>query len=107
MGGDDPVAAEIGGATGATLVGAGPECTYRMVDLKLARSSISFAFSGQTVEISARSEFRYRADTMLRTRRSQQLLHSRPGSRSPQRREPFPDSRESPAASNFAANWAG
>ena len=42
VGGDDPVAAEIGRAAGADVVGTGPECTYRMVELELARSSVSF-----------------------------------------------------------------
>jgi UDP-N-acetylmuramate--alanine ligase len=42
VGGDDVVAAEIGMATGADVVGAGPRCTYRIVDLDLARSSVSF-----------------------------------------------------------------
>lgn len=42
VGGDDPVAAEIGRATGSVVVGTTEECTYRMVDLELARSSVSF-----------------------------------------------------------------
>ena len=42
VGGDDPVAAGIGRASGADMVGTGPECTYRIVDPQLARSSISF-----------------------------------------------------------------
>ncbi len=46
VGGDDPVAAEIGWATGADMVGAAPESTYRMVDLDLARSSLSFGLIG-------------------------------------------------------------
>ena len=43
VGGDDPVAAAIGRASGADVVGTTPECTYRIVDLTLARSSVSFA----------------------------------------------------------------
>jgi UDP-N-acetylmuramate--alanine ligase len=42
VGGDDVEAAAIGRATGAEIVGTTPECTYRMVDLELARSSLSF-----------------------------------------------------------------
>ena len=44
--GDDPVAADIGRANGADLVGHAPDCTYRIVDLELARSSISFRLVG-------------------------------------------------------------
>ncbi len=46
VGGDDPVAAEIGRATSAVLVGAAVGCTYRIVGLALARSSISFELIG-------------------------------------------------------------
>ncbi len=46
VGADDPVAADIGRATGADLVGSGPDSTYRMVDLVLARSSVSFGLVG-------------------------------------------------------------
>ncbi len=46
VGGDDPEAARIGRATGADLVGTTPECTYRMVDVDLARSSVSFGLAG-------------------------------------------------------------
>jgi UDP-N-acetylmuramate--alanine ligase len=46
VGADDKVAAEIGRATGADLVGTGPDCTYRMVDLTLARSAVSFDVVG-------------------------------------------------------------
>src|SRR5664280_1308279 len=42
VGGDDPVAAEIGRATGSDVVGTTPESTHRMIDLDLARSSVSF-----------------------------------------------------------------
>jgi UDP-N-acetylmuramate--alanine ligase len=42
VGGDDPEASLIGHATGADVVGLAPESTYRIVDLVLARSSISF-----------------------------------------------------------------
>jgi UDP-N-acetylmuramate--alanine ligase len=42
VGGDDPVAAGIGRSSGADVVGTGPQCTYRIVDPVLARSSISF-----------------------------------------------------------------
>jgi UDP-N-acetylmuramate--alanine ligase len=46
VGADDPVAAEIGRDTGADLVGTGPDCTHRMVDLSLARSAVSFGLLG-------------------------------------------------------------
>jgi UDP-N-acetylmuramate--alanine ligase len=46
VGGDDPVAAEIGRACGAAVVGTSPECTYRMVDVTPARSSVSFGLTG-------------------------------------------------------------
>ena len=46
VGADDPVAAEIGRSTGAWLVGGGADCTYRMVDLALARSSVAFDLEG-------------------------------------------------------------
>jgi UDP-N-acetylmuramate--alanine ligase len=46
VGADDPVAAEIGQATGADLVGTGPACTHRIVDLRLGRSSVSFGLVG-------------------------------------------------------------
>ena len=42
VGGDDPVAAGIGRARRADLVGTSPECTYRIVDPVSARSSVSF-----------------------------------------------------------------
>ncbi|HVB94813.1 MAG TPA: UDP-N-acetylmuramate--L-alanine ligase [Acidimicrobiales bacterium] len=42
VGGDDVVAAAIGEATGADIVGMTPQSTYRMVDLQLARSSVAF-----------------------------------------------------------------
>ncbi len=42
VGGDDAVAAEIGRATGAEIVGTGPGSTVRMVDVELARSSLAF-----------------------------------------------------------------
>ncbi len=42
VGGDDPVAAEIGSRTGADTVGSGATCSHRMVDLAPARSSIAF-----------------------------------------------------------------
>jgi UDP-N-acetylmuramate--alanine ligase len=42
VGGDDPVAAEIGRGAGADVVGTGVDCTFRMADLELARSSVSF-----------------------------------------------------------------
>ena len=45
VGGDDPVAAEIGRATGADVVGTTSESTFRMIDLDLARSSLSFELS--------------------------------------------------------------
>jgi UDP-N-acetylmuramate--alanine ligase len=48
VGGDDPEAARIGRAAGADLVGTTPECTYQMVDLDLARSSVSFGLKGPT-----------------------------------------------------------
>ena len=43
---DDPEAAAIGLAHGAVTVGSGPEVTYRMEDLELERSSVSFALTG-------------------------------------------------------------
>ncbi|HEY7917340.1 MAG TPA: UDP-N-acetylmuramate--L-alanine ligase [Acidimicrobiales bacterium] len=46
VGGDDPEAARIGRAAGSDLVGMTPECTYRLVDLDLARSSVSFGLTG-------------------------------------------------------------
>jgi UDP-N-acetylmuramate--alanine ligase len=42
VGGDDPEAAAIGRDSGADVVGTTPECTHRIVDLHLARSSIEF-----------------------------------------------------------------
>jgi UDP-N-acetylmuramate--alanine ligase len=42
VGGDDPEAARIGASTGADIVGTGPGSTYRIVDLELDRSSVSF-----------------------------------------------------------------
>ena len=42
VGGDDVVAAEIGRSVGADIVGTTPACTYRMVDVELARSSLAF-----------------------------------------------------------------
>jgi UDP-N-acetylmuramate--alanine ligase len=48
VGGDDPEAALIGRATGADVVGTTSDCTYRMVDLDLARSSISFGLVDPT-----------------------------------------------------------
>jgi UDP-N-acetylmuramate--alanine ligase len=42
VGGDDPEAALIGRATGADVVGTTADCSHRMVDLQLARSSVSF-----------------------------------------------------------------
>jgi UDP-N-acetylmuramate--alanine ligase len=42
VGGDDEVAAAIGRARGAALVGTGPDCTHRMVGLELGRSTVAF-----------------------------------------------------------------
>ncbi|MGO8873320.1 MAG: UDP-N-acetylmuramate--L-alanine ligase [Acidimicrobiales bacterium] len=42
VGGDDPVAARIGRHVGADIVGTAEGCTFRMVELELARSSLSF-----------------------------------------------------------------
>ena len=42
VGGDDPVAAEIGRSTGAETVGTASDSTVRMVDVELARSSLAF-----------------------------------------------------------------
>jgi UDP-N-acetylmuramate--alanine ligase len=42
VGGDDPEAAALGRDSGADVVGTTPECTHRIVDLELARSSIAF-----------------------------------------------------------------
>ncbi len=46
VGGDDEVAAGIGRAVGADLVGTGPGCTHRVVDLEVARSSVRFGLLG-------------------------------------------------------------
>lgn len=46
VGGDDPIAAGIGRSAGAAVVGTGPDCTYRITDLVLSRSSISFGLLG-------------------------------------------------------------
>jgi UDP-N-acetylmuramate--alanine ligase len=46
VGGDDEVAAAIGGAVGADVVGTGAGCTHRIVDLMLARSSVGFGLVG-------------------------------------------------------------
>jgi UDP-N-acetylmuramate--alanine ligase len=46
VGGDDLVAADIGRAVGAEVVGTSPSCDYRIVDLDLARSSVSFGLVG-------------------------------------------------------------
>jgi UDP-N-acetylmuramate--alanine ligase len=46
VGGDDPVAAAIGRSVGADVVGTEPGCTHRIVDLSLARSSLSFDLVG-------------------------------------------------------------
>jgi UDP-N-acetylmuramate--alanine ligase len=46
VGGDDPVATDIGTRTGADTVGTGSTCTYRMVDVFPARSSIHFDLVG-------------------------------------------------------------
>ena len=46
VGGDDPVAAGIGRDSGAEVVGLAPGCTFRIADLELARSSISFSLVG-------------------------------------------------------------
>ncbi len=46
VGGDDPVAAAIGKASGADVVGTTVGCTHRMVDLGLARSSVAFGLVG-------------------------------------------------------------
>jgi UDP-N-acetylmuramate--alanine ligase len=45
VGGDEPTAAGIGRAVGADLVGLSESSTYRMVDLELTRSSVSFALN--------------------------------------------------------------
>jgi UDP-N-acetylmuramate--alanine ligase len=42
VGGDDPVASEIGRRRGGDTVGTGADCTRRMVDIQQSRSSISF-----------------------------------------------------------------
>ena len=47
VGGDDPVAAEIGRSCGADLVGTAADCTFRIVDLDLDRSSIGFGLTGR------------------------------------------------------------
>ena len=43
VGGDDEWASVIGRSSGADLVGTGPACTHRIVDLELGRSSVRFA----------------------------------------------------------------
>jgi UDP-N-acetylmuramate--alanine ligase len=48
VGGDDAVAAAIGRASGADVVGTGPDCSHRIVDLQLSRSSIAFDLVGPT-----------------------------------------------------------
>jgi UDP-N-acetylmuramate--alanine ligase len=54
VGGDDVVAAEIGRSTGAEIVGTTPDCTYRMVDVELARSSLAFTLLGPSGEVLGR-----------------------------------------------------
>jgi UDP-N-acetylmuramate--alanine ligase len=56
VGADDPVAAEIGRAADAYLVGTGSDCTHRMVDLVLARSSVSFGLEGPDGSVLGRLE---------------------------------------------------
>jgi UDP-N-acetylmuramate--alanine ligase len=46
VGGDDPVAADIGRAAGAAVVGTAPGSTYRIVRPDPTRSSISFGLEG-------------------------------------------------------------
>ncbi len=46
VGGDDPVAVQIGRRHGANLVGTAEGSTYRMVDVVSARSSVSFGLEG-------------------------------------------------------------
>jgi UDP-N-acetylmuramate--alanine ligase len=46
VGGDDPVAAAIGAAAGADVVGTTGSCTHRITRLELARSSLSFDLTG-------------------------------------------------------------
>jgi UDP-N-acetylmuramate--alanine ligase len=46
VGGDDPLAAEIGRAYEADTVGVDPAAGYRMTQLSLARSSVSFVLTG-------------------------------------------------------------
>ena len=61
VGGDDAVAAEIGRSTGADIVGTGPGCTYRMVDVELGRSSLAFGLVGPVGDVvgpSRRRRFR-------------------------------------------------
>jgi len=48
VGGDDPVAAEIGADAGATLVGCSEGCAYRMEDVRLSRSSVSFTLADRS-----------------------------------------------------------
>jgi UDP-N-acetylmuramate--alanine ligase len=48
VGGDEPTAAGIGRAVGGDIVGLTAGSTYRMVDLELARSSVTFALQDIT-----------------------------------------------------------
>jgi UDP-N-acetylmuramate--alanine ligase len=48
VGGDDPVASELGRARGGQTVGTGPDCTRRMVAIQPARSSIAFDLLDET-----------------------------------------------------------
>lgn len=50
VGGDDPVASEIGHRTGGDSVGTGADCSHRMVDVRPSRSSIAFDLVGDTGE---------------------------------------------------------
>ncbi len=46
VGGDDPVAAELGRAAGSVLVGTAPGCDYVVTQVRPGRSAISFDLSG-------------------------------------------------------------
>ena len=106
VGGDDTVAAEIGRATGADIVGTTPECTYRMVDVELARSSLAFDLVDPS-GTSARAAGRARPGTPQRQER-RRGRRGRPGRRAcPSSRWPgrSPASPAWPDGSSSGAPW--
>ncbi len=46
VGGDDEVATGIGHASGADIVGLGPDATFQMIDVELSRSALAFDLAG-------------------------------------------------------------